>query len=249
MPSIAFDIYGTLIDPLSVGHQLEEMLGDRAAAFNQLWRSKQLEYGIAGATRVRVAERAGVKAPAIHHFAGTHAAVVQADIERAVAQITGRFEEQLEDDTAADRLNSILDALFEGRLVDEQSNQLIDQIMTHAYRDQATRAAVIEMYGGFRQLLEGLLREAKPWICCWARSKAADVKSWSQNQSAAGVAAMDRRSRQSVSTCTRVSRCNRLWCTSSKPLSIRFSRVPILPSTVPIRSSSASIRLSIRPIR
>ncbi|MEO1409890.1 MAG: haloacid dehalogenase type II [Bacteroidota bacterium] len=44
MPSIAFDIYGTLIDPLSVGHLLEEMLGDRAAAFNQLWRSKQLEY-------------------------------------------------------------------------------------------------------------------------------------------------------------------------------------------------------------
>ncbi len=44
MPSIAFDIYGTLIDPLSVGTLLEEILGERATAFNQLWRTKQLEY-------------------------------------------------------------------------------------------------------------------------------------------------------------------------------------------------------------
>ena len=42
--SIAFDIYGTLIDPLALGKALEEMAGDRAPQFNALWRDKQLEY-------------------------------------------------------------------------------------------------------------------------------------------------------------------------------------------------------------
>ena len=46
MASLAFDIYGTLIDPMSLGKMLEMMLGeeDRAKTFNILWRDKQLEY-------------------------------------------------------------------------------------------------------------------------------------------------------------------------------------------------------------
>ena len=42
--SIAFDIYGTLIDPMALGQELETMLGTLAADFNNLWRQKQLEY-------------------------------------------------------------------------------------------------------------------------------------------------------------------------------------------------------------
>ncbi|GKW48959.1 haloacid dehalogenase type II [Halomonas sp. NCCP-2165] len=41
---IAFDVYGTLIDPHGVVVELEELLGDRALAFSQRWRDKQLEY-------------------------------------------------------------------------------------------------------------------------------------------------------------------------------------------------------------
>ena len=44
MTTIAFDIYGTLIDPLSVGVLLQEIVGKKAEAFNHLWRDKQLEY-------------------------------------------------------------------------------------------------------------------------------------------------------------------------------------------------------------
>lgn len=42
--ALAFDIYGTLIDPHGVVRQLQGILGDRAAEFSRVWREKQLEY-------------------------------------------------------------------------------------------------------------------------------------------------------------------------------------------------------------
>ncbi len=42
--ALAFDIYGTLIDPHGVIEQLREQVGERAPQFSQVWRDKQLEY-------------------------------------------------------------------------------------------------------------------------------------------------------------------------------------------------------------
>ena len=42
--TLAFDIYGTLIDTHGVKTSLAGMVGDRAGAFSNLWREKQLEY-------------------------------------------------------------------------------------------------------------------------------------------------------------------------------------------------------------
>lgn len=42
--ALAFDIYGTLIDPHGVVSELQKHLGDRAAEFSRVWREKQLEY-------------------------------------------------------------------------------------------------------------------------------------------------------------------------------------------------------------
>jgi len=42
--ALAFDIYGTLIDPHGVVSELEKYVGDRAADFSRTWRDKQLEY-------------------------------------------------------------------------------------------------------------------------------------------------------------------------------------------------------------
>jgi 2-haloacid dehalogenase len=42
--TLAFDVYGTLIDTTGVVTALSKHLGDRAGAFSQLWRDKQLEY-------------------------------------------------------------------------------------------------------------------------------------------------------------------------------------------------------------
>ena len=42
--TLAFDVYGTLIDPAGVVTVLTPHLGERAPAFSRLWREKQLEY-------------------------------------------------------------------------------------------------------------------------------------------------------------------------------------------------------------
>ena len=42
--TLAFDVYGTLIDTASVTKTLNKHLGDRTAEFSRLWREKQLEY-------------------------------------------------------------------------------------------------------------------------------------------------------------------------------------------------------------
>ncbi|MEM7046853.1 MAG: haloacid dehalogenase type II [Pseudomonadota bacterium] len=40
----AFDVYGTLINPLGISVVLEKHVGGNASAMAELWRSKQLEY-------------------------------------------------------------------------------------------------------------------------------------------------------------------------------------------------------------
>lgn len=42
--TLAFDVYGTLIDTHGVVTALTTMVGDQAQAFSQTWRDKQLEY-------------------------------------------------------------------------------------------------------------------------------------------------------------------------------------------------------------
>jgi 2-haloacid dehalogenase len=42
--ALAFDVYGTLVDPLGMEHQLKALFGERGGAMSSLWRQKQLEY-------------------------------------------------------------------------------------------------------------------------------------------------------------------------------------------------------------
>jgi len=42
--AIAFDVYGTLVDPLAIADHRKPLVGDQAARFAELWRWKQLEY-------------------------------------------------------------------------------------------------------------------------------------------------------------------------------------------------------------
>ena len=42
--SIAFDVYGTLIDTNGVVALLDKMIGSNSRDFSQTWRDKQLEY-------------------------------------------------------------------------------------------------------------------------------------------------------------------------------------------------------------
>ncbi len=44
MVAIAFDVYGTLVDPLAIRGRLNAIVGGQADHFAALWREKQLEY-------------------------------------------------------------------------------------------------------------------------------------------------------------------------------------------------------------
>lgn len=44
MITLAFDIYGTLINPAGITERLHTVAGDKASTFARLWREKQLEY-------------------------------------------------------------------------------------------------------------------------------------------------------------------------------------------------------------
>lgn len=44
MTTLAFDVYGTLINTHGVVTALEELVGDKAKTFSNTWRDKQLEY-------------------------------------------------------------------------------------------------------------------------------------------------------------------------------------------------------------
>jgi 2-haloacid dehalogenase len=43
-PALAFDVYGTLIDPLRMEDHLRAAFGEKAKEASELWRGKQLEY-------------------------------------------------------------------------------------------------------------------------------------------------------------------------------------------------------------
>lgn len=43
-PLLAFDVYGTLVDPASLEEHLRSLAGEGAHALSRLWRGKQLEY-------------------------------------------------------------------------------------------------------------------------------------------------------------------------------------------------------------
>ncbi len=42
--ALAFDVYGTLVDPISISKRLERHLPEQAPRISEVWRQKQLEY-------------------------------------------------------------------------------------------------------------------------------------------------------------------------------------------------------------
>nr|XP_061811370.1 HTH-type transcriptional regulator BetI-like [Nerophis lumbriciformis] len=106
-----------------------------------------LEHGIAGATRARIAEQAGVRPPAIHHFVGTQAEVLRASIERIGHQLMAAIiPSGMTDADPSTRATAAINTAF-GTAVDQPTvNRLVDELVAHSYRDKATRAALAAFY-------------------------------------------------------------------------------------------------------
>lgn len=67
MTTIAFDVYGTLIDPLAIRSELAELIGERAPDFAARWRDKQLEYSFRRGLMRAYADFSTCTAQALQH--------------------------------------------------------------------------------------------------------------------------------------------------------------------------------------
>lgn len=136
-----------------------------------------VDNGIAGATRSRIAEQAGVRPPAVHHFVGTQPEVLRATIERIGRRLT---TEVIADDPAltdpAARAVATVDAAF-GAAVDQPAvNRLVDELVAHSYRDDDARNALAEVYrNATDQLAAELERAWAPGFAAEVRTAAAEI--------------------------------------------------------------------------
>ncbi len=77
--TLALDIYGTLINPLAVKTALAAHVGDDAAAFAELWRTKQLEYSFRRGLMGDYRDFAHVTRAALDFTCATFSIVLRAD--------------------------------------------------------------------------------------------------------------------------------------------------------------------------
>lgn len=68
--TLAFDVYGTLVDTAGVTDRLAEVVGDRAAEFAERWRATQLDYTWRRALMRRYVDFDTCTAQALEHTAG-----------------------------------------------------------------------------------------------------------------------------------------------------------------------------------
>ncbi len=136
-----------------------------------------LDHGIAGATRARIAERAGVRPPAVHHFVGTQDEVLRAAIERIGDRLIAEVipDQDSPHDPAA-RAVVAVDAAF-GSVIDQPTmNRLVDELVAHSYRDDGARDALAELYRRATHQLSTELQQAwGPEASAEARAAAAEI--------------------------------------------------------------------------
>jgi 2-haloacid dehalogenase len=84
--TLAFDVYGTLIDTAGVVTELDSLVGDRAVEFARLWREKQLEYSFRRGLMQNYADFSVCTRDALDYACGHHGlAMGQQDKERLLA--------------------------------------------------------------------------------------------------------------------------------------------------------------------
>lgn len=122
-----------------------------------------LDGGIAGATRARIAEKAGVRPSAVHHFVGTQEAVLRAAIDHIALRLQTSLTDL--DDGTGDPLGdliSMVDLVFDRAVDQPVVNQLVDELVAHSYRDAATGEALAAFYRRVTDALTEQLEHAWP---------------------------------------------------------------------------------------
>jgi 2-haloacid dehalogenase len=81
--ALAFDVYGTLVDPIGITVELERHAGDAARRVAEVWRQKQLEYTFRLTAMEAYEDFEWVTRRALHH------ALAAAGLQLGVAEVDG----------------------------------------------------------------------------------------------------------------------------------------------------------------
>jgi 2-haloacid dehalogenase len=79
LEAVAFDMYGTLVDPLGISKRLERYVGDRASRVAEVWRQKQLELTWRLTVMERYEDFEQVTRKALDHALAVHSEELGAD--------------------------------------------------------------------------------------------------------------------------------------------------------------------------
>ncbi len=121
------------------------------------------DYGFHQSSTRKIAEIAGVKQPAIAHYFGNKASLVQALVEKVGGYYLSRLEQTLEETTGEQRLEKALDWLFGPDFLGQRTKQRpLAELLAAARRDDDLRQKVVEMYKTFLSACEAELRKVFP---------------------------------------------------------------------------------------
>jgi AcrR family transcriptional regulator len=135
---------------------------ERIEAILEASEATVCEFGLAGLTLQRVAQRAGVQASIIDHYIGNKQRLVQAMADRLVQRIRDAHVSLSVAGAADVVLRRHLDLLFSSTFSDRRINQMLDELVVLSYVDEATRDEVRGLYGWFFDSIEDRIARAHP---------------------------------------------------------------------------------------
>jgi AcrR family transcriptional regulator len=119
-------------------------------------------YGIAGTTLAKIAEAAGVQTSVVSHYFGNKDAVIEASIDRSLANVRALIVERFVDVPPAKLLNAQLDVLFGLEISAPQIGPLIHEIIAASFFDEQIRKQVEGLYSSFTDILDASVLASYP---------------------------------------------------------------------------------------
>ena len=127
--TLAFDVYGTLIDVHGLVVKLESSMGDKAASFSNLWREKQLEYSFRRGLMKRY-ENFSVCTSQALDYACSHYKISLTAQEKE--SLLGTYSQLPVFDDAISALTSLQNADFDLYAFSNGSAQAVDTLLSNA---------------------------------------------------------------------------------------------------------------------
>lgn len=117
-----------------------------------------VKYGLERTTLERIAGEAGLATSIIRHYLGDKKAVIQAAVDRSLANVAATFDDAMDAAPPEMKLSVALDAAFDPRMAVPEINQLVDQLIAYSYFDEFTRGRLAEFYRELQtRIREGLM--------------------------------------------------------------------------------------------